>query len=259
MFVNTLRFVNNNMTLNIIFSLLLLQVFMQDPVYASSEISTYNKKNENIIIIHGFGRNSKGMEFITNNLKEVGYNTCTLEYKTIGRSVNTIKKQVVKQIDACFLTFNNAENTHFIGHSLGGLMIRSYLADHSSIQHKRKINKIIMMGTPNNGSPISDSYREKRIFGILGEMSLSLGTDEGDLAKSLPEPYYKTGIIAGNKPWRLTRKAFGEPNDGLVAVSSTKLPNMGDFIELNVDHASMRTDQIVMNHILSYLTGGKFG
>ncbi|OBU29664.1 alpha/beta fold hydrolase [Photobacterium kishitanii] len=249
---------NNYMKLRITFYLLLLQAFYQNPVYASSTLSTNHAKNENIIVIHGFGQNAKGMEFITNGLKNTGYNTCVLEYKTVGRSVDTIKKQVVKQINDCFLTFDNSYNTHFIGHSLGGLMIRSYLADHPSMLNKRKIDKVIMMGTPNNGSPISDSYREKSIFGLLGEMSLALGTDEGDLAKSLPEPFYKTGIIAGNKPWRITRKAFNEPNDGLVPVSSTKLPNMGDFIELNVDHASMRTNQLVIGHILEYLDKGKF-
>lgn len=246
------------MKLRNIFYLLFLQAFFQHPVYASSAIPIDNAKNENVIVIHGFGQNAKGMEFITNGLIKAGYSTCTLEYKTVGRSVDTIKKQVIKQINACFLTFYHSDNTHFIGHSLGGLMIRSYLADHPSILSKQKINKVIMMGTPNNGSPISDSYQEKSIFGILGEMSLALGTGDGDFAKSLPEPFYKTGIIAGNKPWRITRKAFDEPNDGLVPVSSTKLPNMGDFIELNVDHASMRTNQIVMDHILNYLSEGKF-
>ena len=249
---------NKHLKIKTIFYLLCFQAITQVPAYASSITSTDNVKNENVIIIHGFGQNAKGMHSITNGLQEAGYSTCALEYKTVGRSIHAIKKQIGQQINDCFSTFRKENKTHFIGHSLGGLMIRSYLSEYPSERHQYKIDKVIMMGTPNNGSPISDSYQEKSIFGLLGEMSLALGTDEGDFAKSLPEPSYKTGIIAGNKPWRLTRKAFNEPNDGLVPVSSTKLPNMDDFIELNVDHASMRTDPIVMNNILTYLTNGRF-
>lgn len=214
--------------------------------------------NENVIVVHGFGQNEKGMAFITDNLTGSGYKTCALNYKTVGHSIESIQNQVTEQINHCFARFNNPNKTHFIGHSLGGLMIRQYLADTPTAFSTHKIDKVIMMGTPNHGSPISDAYQKKSVLGLLGEMSLALGTDKGDFAQSLPLPSYKTGIIAGNKPWRITQKAFNEPNDGLVPVSSTRLPNMGDFIELNTDHASMRTSQTVMNHILNYLTKGQF-
>ncbi len=215
-------------------------------------------KKENVIVIHGFGQDAKGMEYIYDALKKDGYDVCSLDYKTVRKSIETIKEQVTEQVEHCFTNFKTSNKTHFIGHSLGGLMIRNYLAENPNRYSKKSVDKIVMMGTPNQGSPISDVYKKRNLFGLLGEMSIALGTGEEDFANALPEPSYHIGIIAGNKPWLITKGIFNEPNDGLVPVSSTKLTNMADFIELPIDHAGMRSSQIVVEQLLSYLSRGKF-
>lgn len=227
-------------------------------LHAAPVNNAIEMKKENVIVIHGFGQDAKGMAFISETLEKEGFNVCPLEYKTIGKSIDKIKAQVSDQIDDCFTHFDTSYKTHFIGHSLGGLMIRNYFSENPNNYKNKQVDKIVLMGTPNQGSPISDVYKRRNLFGMLGEMSMALGTGEDDFANSLPEPSYPIAIIAGNKPWRITKAIFNEPNDGLVPVSSTKLENMSDFIELPIDHAGMRSDQDVMNEILVYLHKGKF-
>lgn len=92
----------------------------------------------------------------------------------------------------------------------------------------------------------------------MGKTALSLGTEASGLARQLPPPPFAAGIIAGaNGSW-FSDALFNESNDGLVQISSTRLPNMADFVEVDVSHSGMRYDREVADQTIAFLQTGEF-
>ncbi len=159
------------------------------------------------------------------------------------------------QIDQCVAL---APKAHFIGHSLGGLVIRSYLQNHKDFTEGDRLGEVVLIGTPNKGSELADYYSDSWLMAIGGEISQVLVTGENSLGNVLEELDIDIGVIAGTKSTSLTKGIFDGPNDGLVSVESTKLNNMADFITIKVSHSSMRYNSEVAEQAIHFLQHGKF-
>lgn len=210
---------------------------------------------ELVVVVHGFARNGASMGEISQALQEEGYLVCRLNYSSITQSVEQVQQDAFHQIDQCI---GNKKRVNFFGHSLGGLLIRSYLAQNPALLESGRLGRVVMSGTPNKGSEVGDHYRDKWWSGMLGGMSQSLGTQPTDFAQTLPDPAFHVGVIAGNRGWKRTQDFFEKANDGLVSVEATKLENMKDFIVLDVNHASMKKSSLVIKQIESFLKTGHF-
>lgn len=74
-----------------------------------------------------------------------------------------------------------AGRVHFVGHSLGGLLIRAYL------QNKRmeKLGRFVLIGTPNRGSELVDRFRDNWHLSLFGPTTAALGTGSARLPARL--------------------------------------------------------------------------
>lgn len=217
--------------------------------------STYQKGRELVVIAHGLGRSDWAMWRLKKRLEEANFNVCTLDYDTIGESIESVLTKTSSQIDACLL---NAPKAHFVGHSLGGLVIRSYLQNNQETLTKEGVGEVVLMGTPNKGSELADHFMDSWVMDIGGEISRALVTGDNSLGNKLKELDVNLGIIAGTKFSNLTNEQFSGPNDGLVSVESTKLKSMNDFIAIDVTHTQMRYDLEVAKQTIHFLKQGKF-
>ena len=168
---------------------------------------------------------------LKNSLADAGYAVCRLNYSSIGQSLQKWKEETTSQIDQCVSGYSTV---HFVGHSLGGLAIRSYLANDEQLAQDKRLGKVVLLGTPNKGSEVADSMKGHFLMSIAGEVSQSLTTGEQSLGQRLPPPYYPVGVIAGTSESSGTAELFHSLNDGLVSVESAKVSNMADFITLDV-------------------------
>ncbi|WP_235938793.1 alpha/beta fold hydrolase [Thalassotalea algicola] len=217
--------------------------------------SPYQKDKELVVLAHGLGRSDWAMWRLEQRLEGANYRVCTLDYATIGESIDRVLTETSKQIDACL---QNASKAHFVGHSLGGLVIRAYLQQNKDILTKQNVGEIVLMGTPNKGSELADYLSDSWLMKIGGEISSALVTGENSLGHNLEELDVNLGIIAGTKPSNLTREYFIGPNDGLVSVESTKLKSMSDFIKIEVTHTQMRYNLEVAEQTIHFLKHGEF-
>lgn len=152
-----------------------------------------------------------------------------------------------------FVRSMTASRIHFIGHSLGGLLVLQTLAEFP----EQRIGRIILMGSPYNGSNVAATL-SPRAPGryILGRSMLQW------LGQRLPECHaqYELGVIAGCKSiggGRLISR-LPHPNDGVVTVDETRIPNTSDEIVLNVSHSGMLLSAGLALQACSFLQSGHF-
>lgn len=206
---------------------------------------------ETVVLLHGLGRSPRAMSRLAVRLEEAGYRVESLGYSSIGESPETIVQGLKEQIAACCL--DRSGPLHFVGHSLGGLLIRGYI----EAARPSNLGRVVMLGTPNRGTAVVDRYRNKWWFSMLGSTAMSLGTDAASYPNTLPAPDYPVGVIAGRKPQSNDALLPGD-DDGLVAVDSTKVAGMSDFLVVDVGHAAMRYDARVAARTIEFLRTGRF-
>ncbi|WEJ63039.1 alpha/beta fold hydrolase [Thiomicrorhabdus lithotrophica] len=223
---------------------------LQTPLQAA-ETAVENKK-EIVVLLHGLGRSNVAMWRLANLLEDAGYDVKQVGYSSFNTTTPEVVSDITKQIDDCCV--NQNRTVHFVGHSLGGLLIRAYLQD-NRLQH---LGRTVLIGTPNNGTDIADRFRGNCLVEFLMPMATALGTDDNSLPKKLDAPYYTIGVIAGVTESDSNEDYLPGRDDGLVPVESTKLEGMTDFIEVNSGHSMMRYNNEVAEQTIYFLKNGQF-
>lgn len=227
--------------------------------YSTTPPPSYGPNDELVVLAHGLGRSDWAMWKFAQRLKKANYKVCLLDYATIGESVASVLTQTTKQINGCVI---NAPKVHFVGHSLGGLVIRAYLQNHLHKLDKALLGEVVLIGTPNKGSELADHFKGTWLMNKAGGVTRALITGTSSLGNNLNDVDVELvsgiGVIAGTQSFSLTRDKFTGPNDGLVSVESTKLPQMTDFIAIEVSHSQMRYSAEVAEQTIHFLQTGLF-
>jgi hypothetical protein len=88
---------------------------------------------------------------------------------------------------------------------------------------------------------------------------MQLVTTPGGIIHSLPSTApIEVGIIAGGTGKRGIDPFFGEDNDGIVSVASTRLPGARDFLVVPYLHAILPDSKIIQQSTASFLKHGYF-
>lgn len=144
----------------------------------------------------------------------------------------------------------------FVTHSIGGILVRQYLSEHTI----DRLNHVVMLGPPNQGSEVVDKLRHFPGFHFLnGDAGMQLGTGKLSVPNQLGDANFDVGIIAGNKTinWILSAFIPGS-DDGKVSVARTRLGGMNDHLEMPVSHPLMMKNDKVIAQVVYYLQHGKF-
>lgn len=120
----------------------------------ANKISTCNKI---VVVMHGFTGETKDLLFSKkdNNLHQLlsKYYDAVLafDYDGYSTSIEQNSKDLLALLSKIGLASNNSKELHVIAHSMGGLVTR--YAIESELGGASVISKLIMVGTPNEGSP----------------------------------------------------------------------------------------------------------
>ncbi|MCH7478352.1 MAG: alpha/beta fold hydrolase [SAR324 cluster bacterium] len=207
---------------------------------------------EIVVLLHGLGRSKSAMRRLASRLELAGYAVERIGYRSLDVPPAAILRNVAEQIDECCA--GGGSTVHFVGHSFGGLLIRAYLEG----QRIANLGRVVLIGTPNQGTPLVDHIRGRWWSKYAGETALALGTGPGSFPASLSPPYYPVGIIAGVYEGFDNEEFMPGRDDGLVPVESTKLEGMTDFIVVATSHSRMRSNEDVTRQTLSFLEHGRF-
>ena len=147
---------------------------------------------------------------------------------------------------------SGADQTHFLGHSLGGLLILMMMQNTAW----NRPGRLLFLGTPLNGSAVA-----RRAAGWPGGEHLFGMATERLASGALHWPEGReAGMIAGTQALGLGRVAGGleVPNDGTVSVIETRNPNLSDRLEIAVTHTGLLYSREVAAQSAAFLSTGRF-
>lgn len=204
---------------------------------------------ETAILVHGLWVHGIVMEIMRRRVARCGYRALAYSYPSMRLTLAENAERL-----ACFSRGIIAPRLHFVGHSLGGLMILRTLERASGLPPGRAVLL---------GSPVAGSLAARRLARLPGGRAV--------LGRSVPEwhesalPSSDTGreigVIAGRLPvgiGRILAPDLPAPSDGVVSVVETRLPAMRDHIVLNINHFGMLLSRAVVRQICAFLRDGAF-
>lgn len=194
-----------------------------------------NATIDHVVLLHGLSRTSDIMKKMADYLRIHGYFVHNLAYPSTTDSIENLAENLYRKIRA--LAENPKFTLHFVGHSLGGILIRRILQQHTIAN----LGRVVMIAAPNHGTEVADFLQRFAFYRkAYGPAGCQLGARDNPLLASLPAATYPCGVISGNKSILLDKPfcwfLLPGDNDGKVTVESTKLEGMTDHIVLNASH-----------------------
>lgn len=210
-------------------------------------------QSECVILLHGLARTANSMNKMEAELTNNGYYVVNHGYPSRRFDVPTLaEEQLPVAIEKC----EALEAINFVTHSMGAILLRQYLEENDM----SRLNRVVMLGPPNQGSQVVD--RLKNVLGfkfINGPAGVQLGTKKDDVPAKLGPAKGEVGVVAGKRSINLILSLYlPNPDDGKVSVESTKLEGMKDHITVNVAHPFLMTNKGVIKHVLHFLSEGAF-
>ena len=209
---------------------------------------------DGVVVLHGIVRTYRSMRGLASHLERSGYRVLNLGYPSTRHPIEKLATVIYPEIAAFAETISG--KLHFVGYSMGGLLIRAYLAQH----RPAALGRIAMIGTPNYGSEVADYLQNWWLYRtIYGPAGQQLVTDQSSLRDIFAPLDCECGVIAGNKPIDFVSSCIiGKPNDGKVSIESTRLNGIADHIILPCSHTFFPANKAMWRQVDYFLKQGRF-
>lgn len=210
---------------------------------------------EPVLLLHGIAGSTLQLAKLECALAGAGYETLNLRYAGRRKPIESLLEDVHR--DASRFLDRASGRTHFVTHSMGGLVTRALISRY----RPAALGRVVMLAPPNQGSELADllagttAYR--RFFGPAGSQ-LRTTRDEG-LRRLLGTVDYPLGVIAGDRfldplCWLIIPR----PNDGRVSVASTAVDGMADTITIRANHTFIMRNPRAIEQTIHFLRNGRF-
>jgi pimeloyl-ACP methyl ester carboxylesterase len=203
-----------------------------------------------VVFIHGLWLTGVESTLLRRRLAaELACTTHAFHYPSVTASM----PDILARLDE-FIAPLQADTLHFVGHSLGGIVVLRYLESHLGLPTGRAV----LLGSPVGGSRAAQGLARWPI----GATMLGRNIEAEVLNPQLRgwDGRRELGVIAGDLSLGLGRlmSDLGGPNDGTVSVAETELPGATDRIVLPISHSGMLLSAAVAHQVAHFLSNGRF-
>lgn len=207
------------------------------------------------LLVHGMGRTPVSMLVLARRLRQAGMSTAQFGYLPAVERYDRIVDRLLRRVSA----IATDPDYIVIGHSLGGLLLRSALAMLDPAQPQPR--HLFMLATPNRSPRLARRWHRNLAYRLYTGDAGQLLAD-ADRVAGIPPPTAPYTIIAGTsgaqRPW----SAFAdEPNDWIVGLSEVRLREDDRVITVPLGHTFMMNYRavadVVMNEVGSEKREGR--
>ena len=202
-----------------------------------------------VILLHGLWMSGFELGVLKRRLQPQ-FNAIPFSYPSISGSMAEHARSLLDLAQA-----QQTDELHFIGHSLGGLVILRALQLTGDLPPGRAV----LLGTPLQGSKAAQGVARwvpfaKAILGPVAHEEIVGATTREWSGKR------DVGIIAGSMGMGLGRlfADFDTDHDGTVSVAETRLPGACDHIVISTSHTGLLFSSDVADQAAHFLSNGTF-
>jgi|TARA_B100000446_G_scaffold138032_1_gene130517 pimeloyl-ACP methyl ester carboxylesterase len=194
------------------------------------------------------------MAILVSRLENAGFRVVNFGYPSRSEPIEALVERLDSEVGQC--CNSEAETVHFVTHSMGGVLVRSYLSQRPEAHQGR----VVMLSPPSQGSEIIDAFSDSDLLqSILGPAALLLGTDSAGIANQLEPVRFSLGVITGSRSldpvgsWLIPG-----PDDGKVSVDRAAVEGAVDFMVLPATHTFIMNRSDVAEQVVHFLRHGRF-
>jgi pimeloyl-ACP methyl ester carboxylesterase len=203
--------------------------------------------DDHVVLVHGLWMRGFTLLTLSRRLKREGFSVETFDYASVFNSPDVSVEKLVRTAH-----LSKSKKIHFVGHSLGGLMVLQALQREPELAKGR----VVCLGSPLRGSAVA------RSIGKLPGGSFAIGKSLPILTEGIERWSGKqeVGAVAGRLPYGLGAAigALSSPHDGTVSVSETKLAGLADHCVVPATHTGLLFSGAAANQTIAFLRDGRF-
>lgn len=203
---------------------------------------------ESVVLLHGIWCNRLIMVPLARRLQRCGYRVHLFGYPSVRRSPAQNAPRLQRFVEAL-----RAPVVHFVGHSLGGLVLLELFHQFPD----QPPGRVVLLG-----SPLAGSRSAARLMRLpLGRRLLGRSV-EGALLGDGPKwrAPRDLGVIAGSVPLGagLVLGAARQAGDGAVGVAETRIAGIRDHLVQPTSHTGLLLSPRVARQVCHFLRRGRF-
>jgi hypothetical protein len=198
-----------------------------------------------VMFVHGMGRTPISGLPILWKLKRHGISTSTFGYSTTLQQFDTIRDRLVQKI----ILLSQQGNYALVGHSLGGVLIRSALSKLTPSTNPP--THVFLLGSPVVPARMAIKLQHRLLYRTITRDCGQLLASRKRM-QSIPQIYTDCTGIIGTKGLYGKHSPFqNEPNDGVVSATEASATWMSREIRIPIIHtllpASSKVAAIILN------------
>jgi pimeloyl-ACP methyl ester carboxylesterase len=224
-------------------------------LYGQDQAFSQAPEEECVVLLHGLGRTSRSMTRLAAGLRDADYNVVNWDYPSRRQPIEQLAaEQLPQAVKAC--RQYNVSRIHFVTHSMGGILVRSYLRHHDLPD----LGRVVMLSPPNGGSEIVDTFGSTFFFRIIyGPAGSQLGTSADSFVNRLPPVAFPVGVITGDRSVNpLFSLLIPGGDDGEVSLDSARVEGMQDFLVVHASHPLIMRKLEAISQTVQFLRRGAF-
>jgi triacylglycerol lipase len=209
--------------------------------------------NEGVILLHGLCRTNASMAKMASALTNAGFVVENTNYPSRTESIANLSHSA---ITPALKTLQSCAKIHFVTHSMGGILVRSYFSRYKN----DNLGRVVMLGPPNQGTELVDRLGKLWLFQrINGPAGRELSTNPDSTPNQLGPVGFELGIIAGDRSinW-INSLIIPGKDDGKVSIDRTKVSGMKEHLIIHATHPYLMKNKIAIRSTLRFLQTGAF-